>query len=145
MFLVENTSSQFEGRFSMVKIEDSDKGSVFFSDMSGSSLPIVVSHGEGRAEFSSASSLHSLNEANLIPMRYADNYGNVTEKYPFNPNGSPQGIAGVKSRDGRVVAMMPHPERTIMGPVGSWRPDSMKDNQYGPWFRLFLNARKWVG
>ncbi|KAH8668554.1 CobB/CobQ-like glutamine amidotransferase domain-containing protein [Xylariales sp. PMI_506] len=141
---VENASSQFEGRFSMVKIVESSKNSVFFSDMSGSSLPIVVSHGEGRATFSSPNDLDSLNADNLIPLRYTDNYGNVTEKYPFNPNGSPQGIAGVKSRDGRVVAMMPHPERTIMGDVGSWMPDSMRNNQYGPWFRLFLNARKWV-
>ncbi|CAJ2512300.1 Uu.00g053150.m01.CDS01 [Anthostomella pinea] len=142
---VENTSTQFEARFSMATIEDPGRNSVFFSDMSGSSFPIVVSHGEGRAEFSSASDLHSINEAGLIPLRYVDNYGSVTEKYPYNPNGSPQGIAGVKSRDGRVVAMMPHPERTIMGDVGSWKPDGMRDHQYGPWFRLFLNARKWVG
>src|SRR5947207_4830172 len=77
----------------------------------------------------------------------SDNYGSVTEKYPFNPNGSPQGIAGVKSRDGRVVAMMPHPERTIMADVASWAPKEKLDRwgQFGPWFRLFLNARKWVG
>ncbi|PKS12423.1 hypothetical protein jhhlp_000629 [Lomentospora prolificans] len=141
---VENASSQFEGRVSMVKIEDTPD-SVFFSDMSGSSFPIVVSHGEGRAEFASAGDLHSITEQGLAPMRYTDNYGATTEKYPFNPNGSPQGIAGVRSKDGRVVAMMPHPERTIMGPVGSWIKDELKDNQYGPWFRMFLNARKWVG
>lgn len=129
----------------MVRIEDQDKNSVFFSDMSGSSLPIVVSHGEGRAEFSSPVDEQYLNEACLIPLRYIDNYGSVTEKYPFNPNGSPKGIAGVRSRDGRVVAMMPHPERTIMADVGSWKPESMRDHQYGPWFKLFLNARKWVG
>ena len=128
----------------MVKIEDTPD-SVFFSDMSGSSFPIVVSHGEGRAEFASAGDLHSITEQGLAPMRYTDNYGATTEKYPFNPNGSPQGIAGVRSKDGRVVAMMPHPERTIMGPVGSWIKDELKDNQYGPWFRMFLNARKWVG
>ncbi|KAI0126261.1 CobB/CobQ-like glutamine amidotransferase domain-containing protein [Xylariales sp. AK1849] len=142
---VENTSSQFEARFTMVRIEDKDKNSVFFTDMSGSSLPIVVSHGEGRAEFHSPNDQQSANEAGLVPLRYMDNYGSVTEKYPFNPNGSPQGIAGVKSRDGRVVALMPHPERTIMGEVGSWKPDGMRDHQYGPWFKLFLNARKWIG
>ncbi|KAH7311545.1 CobB/CobQ-like glutamine amidotransferase domain-containing protein [Stachybotrys elegans] len=141
---VENASAQFEGRYSMVKIEES-KDSVFFSDMSGSALPIVVSHGEGRAQFSSPSGLQDINAAGLVPMRYIDNYGAVTEKYPFNPNGSPEGIAAVKSKDGRVVAMMPHPERTIMGSVGSWMPENLKDNQYGPWFRMFLNARKWVG
>ncbi|KAI5919084.1 CobB/CobQ-like glutamine amidotransferase domain-containing protein [Camillea tinctor] len=143
---VENKSSQFEGRFSMVKIEDKDtKNSIFFSDMSGSLLPIVISHGEGRAEFASPNDIQSINEAGLVSLRYTDNHGTVTEKYPFNPNGSPQGIAGVRSKDGRVVAMMPHPERTIMGDVGSWKPDVMRSHQYGPWFRLFLNARKWVG
>ncbi|KEY75140.1 hypothetical protein S7711_01591 [Stachybotrys chartarum IBT 7711] len=141
---VENSSAQFEARYSMVKIEET-KNSVFFSDMSGSALPIVVSHGEGRAHFSSPSGLRDINDAGLVPMRYTDNYGAVTDKYPYNPNGSPEGIAAVRSRDGRVVAMMPHPERTIMGTVGSWMPSGLKDNQYGPWFRLFLNARKWVG
>jgi phosphoribosylformylglycinamidine synthase len=115
--------------------------------MSRSSLPIVVSHGEGRAEFSSPAVLQSLNDGELIPLRYIDNYGSVTENYPFNPNGSPQGIAGVKSRDGRVVAIMPHPERTIMADVTSWAPKEKLDawGQYGPWFKLFRNARKWVG
>ncbi|KAH6981062.1 CobB/CobQ-like glutamine amidotransferase domain-containing protein [Ilyonectria sp. MPI-CAGE-AT-0026] len=144
---VENASSQFEGRVSMVTIEDKSANSVFFSGMTGSSLPIVVSHGEGRAEFASDGDLPSLNGNGLIPLRYIDNYGQVTEQYPSNPNGSPQGIAGVKSRDGRVVAMMPHPERTIMADVGSWKPEDQlaEWGQYGPWFQLFLNARKWVG
>lgn len=145
--IVENASSQFEGRVSMVTIEDKSANSVFFSGMTGSSLPIVVSHGEGRAEFASDGDLPSLNGNGLIPLRYIDNYGQVTEQYPSNPNGSPQGIAGVKSRDGRVVAMMPHPERTIMADVGSWKPEDQlaEWGQYGPWFQLFLNARKWVG
>jgi phosphoribosylformylglycinamidine synthase len=142
---VENTSQQFEGRFSMVQVADDGKNSVFFSDMAGSAFPIVVSHGEGRAEFASPSGARNITEAGLVPLRYTDNYGNITEKYPFNPNGSPGGIAAVKSKDGRAVAMMPHPERTIMGEVGSWKPDSMREHQYGPWFRMFLNARKWVG
>ena len=142
---VVNTSQQFEARYSMVTIQDLEP-SVFFDGMSGSSLPIVVSHGEGRAEFSSPAELQSLNDGGLIPLRYIDNYGSVTEKYPFNPNGSPQGIAGVKSRDGRVVAIMPHPERTIMADVASWAPKEKLDGwgQFGPWFKLFLNARKWV-
>jgi phosphoribosylformylglycinamidine synthase len=143
---VVNTSQQFEARYSMVTIQDREP-SVFFDGMSESSLPIVVSHGEGRAEFSSTAELQSLNDGGLIPLRYINNYGSVTEKYPFNPNGSPQGIAGVKSRDGRVVAMMPHPERTIMADVASWAPKEKLDRwgQFGSWFRLFLNARKWVG
>jgi len=142
---VANTSQQFEGRYSMVTIQDPEP-SVFFNGMSGSSLPIVVSHGEGRAEFSSPAALQSLNDSELIPLRYIDNYGSVTENYPFNPNGSPQGIAGVKSRDGRVIAMMPHPERTLMADVASWAPKEKLDTwgQYGPWFQLFLNARKWA-
>ena len=142
---VENTSQQFEARYSMVQVKDDDN-SVFLSGMGGSLLPIVVSHGEGRAAFSSAAELNLLNEDGLIPLQYTDNRGSVTERYPFNPNGSPQGIAGVKSRDGRVVAMMPHPERTIMADVASWAPKEMvaKWGQYGPWFKLFLNARKWV-
>ncbi len=128
-------------------IEDSDPNSVFFSDMDGSSFPIVVSHGEGRAEFSSAGDVQALNAAGMVPMRYIDTYGAVTEKYPANPNGSPTGIAGVKSQDGRVVAMMPHPERTIMADVTSWAPREQQDSwgQYSPWFKLFSNARKWVG
>jgi phosphoribosylformylglycinamidine synthase len=129
----------------MVKIEDESRNSVFFSDMSGSSMPIVVSHGEGRAKFASAHDEQLLSEAGHVNMRYVDNYGAVTERYPSNPNGSPHGIAGVRSADGRVIAMMPHPERTIMGPVSSWKPDVMRDQQYGAWFRMFLNARKWVG
>ncbi|KAL9030772.1 MAG: hypothetical protein Q9196_001150 [Gyalolechia fulgens] len=143
---VENTSQQFEARFSMVAAQEQDP-SVFFDGMAGSSLPIVVSHGEGRAEFSSPDDLQALNDGKLIPLRYIDNYGSVTEAYPANPNGSPQGIAGVQSRDGRVVALMPHPERTIMADVASWVPKEKVERwgQYGPWFRLFLNARRWVG
>ncbi|KAJ8113864.1 hypothetical protein ONZ43_g5049 [Nemania bipapillata] len=114
---VQNKSQQFEGRFSMVKIGKGAQNSVFFDGMEGSSLPIVVSH------------------------------GTVTEKYPYNPNGSPDGIAGVASRDGRVLAMMPHPERTIMADVASYVPQKqLKEfGQYGPWIKMFRNARKWVG
>ncbi|KAI4264490.1 MAG: hypothetical protein L6R42_000415 [Xanthoria sp. 1 TBL-2021] len=144
---VENTSQQFEARFSMIEIADPGKGSVFFDGMGGSSLPIVVSHGEGRAEFSSPDQLRSLNEQSLVPMRYIDNYGAVTEAYPANPNGSPEGIAGVTSRDGRVLALMPHPERTIMADVGSWAPSAEVERwgAFGPWERIFVNARRWIG
>ncbi|KAI4168848.1 MAG: hypothetical protein LQ343_006061 [Gyalolechia ehrenbergii] len=143
---VENTSQQFEARFSMVTIQEQEP-SVFFDGMAGSSLPVVVSHGEGRAKFSSPTDLQALNDSNAISLRFIDNYGSVTEAYPANPNGSPQGIAGVKSRDGRVLALMPHPERTVMADVGSWAPKEKLERwgQYGPWFRLFLNARRWVG
>lgn len=143
---VRNASQQFEGRYSMATIQ-SPGPSVFFDGMDGSSLPIVVSHGEGRAEFASPADMQALDAAGVIPLRYTDNYGNVTEEYPMNPNGSPMGIAGVRSRDGRVLAMMPHPERTIMADVSSYTPGEQLDKfgQFGPWYRLFLNARKWVG
>lgn len=145
---VENASQQFEARYSMVQIKESPNDeSVFFSGMNGSSLPIVVSHGEGRAEFSHPNGLQACNDEGLIPLRYTDNYGRATEKYPFNPNGSPQGIAGVRSKDGRVLAMMPHPERTIMADVASWAPREQVEQwgQFGPWLKMFRNARKWVG
>ncbi|KAI1391215.1 phosphoribosylformylglycinamidin [Hypoxylon trugodes] len=145
---VENTSQQFEARFSMVKIEDNKaKPSVFLHGMHGSALPIVVSHGEGRAAFSSPNSLHALEGAGMIPIRYVDNYLNVTDKYPLNPNGSPGGIAGVTSEDGRVLAMMPHPERTVVADTASYAPPALLEQwgEFGPWIRMFRSARRWVG
>ncbi|KAK0641506.1 CobB/CobQ-like glutamine amidotransferase domain-containing protein [Cercophora newfieldiana] len=145
---VDNKSSQFEARFSMVKIEDNpSRPSVFFNGMNGSSLPIVVSHGEGRAEFSSPASFKALTDAGAIPLRYVDNRLDVTEEYPFNPNGSPAGIAGVSSKDGRVLAMMPHPERTILADVASYVPSKQLEEwgEFGPWLRMFRSARRWVG
>jgi phosphoribosylformylglycinamidine synthase len=133
----------------MVQIRDTDtrNPSVFLHGMNGSSLPIAVSHGEGRAEFKSPSDSQAMNEAQMIPIRYVDSYGKVTMKYPANPNGSPEGIAAVRSRDGRVLAMMPHPERTIIADVGSYMPRDLVDKwgKFGPWVRMFKSARKWVG
>lgn len=145
---LENQSQQFEGRVSMVKIQDNSKNpSVFFHGMNGSSLPIAVSHGEGRASFKNSSDIEAMNADGLIPIRYTDNRGHVTTRYPFNPNGSPEGIAGVRSLDGRVLAMMPHPERTIMADVGSYVPKEKADQwgEFGPWIRMFRSARRWVG
>ncbi|KOS20116.1 putative phosphoribosylformylglycinamidine synthase [Escovopsis weberi] len=145
---VDNTSQQFEARYSMVKVEvDESRPSVFFHGMNGSSLPIVVSHGEGRAKFASPNSLQTLTESSMVPLRYIDNRGNVTEQYPFNPNGSPQGVAGVSTKDGRFVAMMPHPERTILAEVASYvaREELEQWGEYGPWLRMFRSARRWVG
>jgi phosphoribosylformylglycinamidine synthase len=84
---------------------------------------------------------------NLVSMRYVDNYGKQTEEYPYNPNGSPMGIAGVRSTDGRVLALMPHPERAILREVGSHVPkDEMREwGELGPWSRMFKSARRWVG
>jgi phosphoribosylformylglycinamidine synthase len=143
-----NRSDQFEGRVAMVKIQDNTKTpSVFLHGMHGSSLPIVVSHGEGRAQFKSPADLEAMNADGLLPIRYTDTRGHVTSKYPANPNGSPEGIAAVRSLDGRVLALMPHPERTIMADVGSYVPRGRAEEwgEFGPWVRIFRSARRWVG
>lgn len=148
---VDNESQQFEGRSSLVTIKDSaaskSNPSVFLHGMAGSSLPIVVSHGEGRAQFKHPGDLQKLNEEGGVVLRYTDNRGAVTTKYPYNPNGSPEGIAGIRNRDGRVLAMMPHPERTIMADVNSYAPRDLVEEwgEFGPWVRLFKSARRWVG
>jgi phosphoribosylformylglycinamidine synthase len=145
---VNNASSQFEARFSMVRTEDNPtRPSVFFNGMNGSTFPITVSHGEGRAQFSSEASFRALTDAGGIALRYVDNRLNVTEEYPFNPNGSPAGVAGVSSRDGRVLVMMPHPERTILADVASYVPPGRVEEwgEFGPWLRMFRSARRWVG
>ncbi|KAL2212228.1 phosphoribosylformylglycinamidine synthase [Sarocladium strictum] len=148
----ENASRQFEARYSMVKIEESasQTPSVFLNGMNGSSLPIAVAHGEGRASFSSPSDLETIDAEGLSPVRYVDNRlrkTGGTESYPYNPNGSPGGIAGVRSRDGRVLTLMPHPERTIMADVASYTPPEQLEQwgEFGPWIRLFKSARRWVG
>ncbi|KAM7203851.1 putative phosphoribosylformylglycinamidine synthase [Naviculisporaceae sp. PSN 640] len=145
---VQNASAQFEARVSMVKVEDdASRPSVFFNGMNGSTLPIVVSHGEGRAEFDSQAQFEALTNQGGVSLRYVDNRLNVTEQYPFNPNGSPAGIAGVSSKDSRVLAMMPHPERTIMADVASYLPPKQLEDwgEFGPWLRMFRSARRWVG
>ncbi|KAH7135314.1 phosphoribosylformylglycinamidine synthase [Dendryphion nanum] len=150
-----NASEQYEARVCMVEVVD-PKGvgvdpSVFLHGMHGSTLPIVTAHGEGKATFpssaASSSTPETLQNEGLVSFKYVDNYGAPTEKYPFNPNGSPKGITGVRSKDGRVLAMMPHPERTILREVGSYIPrDKMEEwGEHGPWNRLFRSARRWVG
>ncbi|KAG9539512.1 phosphoribosylformylglycinamidine synthase-like protein, partial [Aureobasidium melanogenum] len=147
-----NVSEQYEARVCMVEVMDQPKQpSVFLHGMAGSYLPIITAHGEGQATFdtsaSSSSSPQALMNEGLVSMRYVDNYLKPTEKYPYNPNGSPQGITGVRTPDGRVLAMMPHPERTILKEVGSWMPkdQSATWGEFGPWVRMFKSARKWVG
>ncbi|KAF2125328.1 phosphoribosylformylglycinamidine synthase-like protein [Dothidotthia symphoricarpi CBS 119687] len=149
-----NASEQYEARVCMVEVIDPPKGSapqsVFLHGMHGSKLPIVTAHGEGRAHFSSAgasSSPEALYSENLVALRYVDNYGKQTEMYPHNPNGSPMGITGVRSASGRVLALMPHPERTILREVGSYIPRERMEEwgELGPWSRMFKSARRWVG
>jgi phosphoribosylformylglycinamidine synthase len=132
-----NISEQFEARFSLVKIVDSP--SILLTDMSGSVMPIAVAHGEGRADFSATGSQADA----LVAMQYVDHYGNQTEQYPQNPNGSAEGITALTTTDGRVTIMMPHPERVTRTVQHSWHPDDWGKD--GPWLRLFHNARKWVG
>ena len=137
---VRNQSEQFEARFSMVEVAESP--SIFMKGMAGSQIPIAVSHGEGRAEFSSGEHAQEANKSGLITARYIDNYGRVTGSYPSNPNGSPHGITGLTNTDGRITIMMPHPERVARTVQNSYAPASWK--QDGPWTRMFRNARVWV-
>jgi len=115
-----NISEQYEARVCMVEVLDNPTTpSVFLHGMAGSKLPIAVAHGEGRASFTPSTTF----DQNLVSLRYVDNHLQPTAKYPFNPNGSPGGITGVRTPDGRVLALMPHPERTVLGGVGSWIPE----------------------
>jgi len=131
-----NRSEQFEARVVMVEIPQSP--SIFLAGMAGSKLPVVVSHGEGRAEFAAGQSSKA-----LAALRYVDNRGAVATSYPFNPNGSPDGLAGVTTADGRFTIMMPHPERTFRSLQMSWQPPGLGED--GPWLEMFRNARRWLG
>lgn len=136
---VTNQSARFEARVAMVEVMESK--SVLLDGMAGSRMPIAVSHGEGQAEFSNDNALSQVGAQ--VAMRYVDNYGKPTMQYPANPNGSPQGITGLTSQDGRSTIMMPHPERVFRAVANSWRPDDWQED--GAWMRIFRNARKFVG
>jgi phosphoribosylformylglycinamidine synthase len=137
---VRNRSEQFEARVAMVRVQES--ASIFLRGMAGSRLPIAIAHGEGHAEFASPEALLEADLSGCVAMRFVDNYGKVTENYPANPNGSPRGITGLTSRDGRVSIMMPHPERVFRAVQNSWKPDGWQED--GGWLRMFRNARVWV-
>ncbi len=130
-----NKSEQFEARLSLVEVRDNR--SIFLQGMAGCRIPIATSHGEGRASFFNPTD-QAVAES-LVALRYIDNYGNVTEKYPANPNGSVGGICGLSNEDGRVTIMMPHPERVARTTQNSWHPDEWGDD--GAWMRIFRNAR----
>ncbi|HEY9198038.1 MAG TPA: phosphoribosylformylglycinamidine synthase [Gammaproteobacteria bacterium] len=136
-----NLSEQFEARFSLVEILPTP--SLFFAGMHGSRMPIAVAHGEGRAEFATPDGAQQALQAHLVTARYLDHYGRPTEVYPLNPNGSPAGITGLTTTDGRFTIMMPHPERVFRTVQHSWHPDDWLED--GPWLRMFRNARAWVG
>jgi phosphoribosylformylglycinamidine synthase len=134
---VKNRSEQFEARLVMVEVLDSP--SLFFAGMAGSRMPVPTAHGEGRALFDSEEARVSA----IAALRYVDNRGAPTELYPMNPNGSPGGVTGFTTPDGRFTILMPHPERAFRSVQQSWYPrDSREDS---PWMRMFRNARKRVG
>jgi len=126
-----NMSEQFEGRASLVEIQESK--SIFLQGMEGSVIPVAVAHGEGRAVSASGDSC----------LRYVDNHMQVTESYPANPNGSAGGATGYTNDDGRFTIMMPHPERVFRTAQHSWAPAEWGEDS--PWMRMFRNARVWVG
>jgi phosphoribosylformylglycinamidine synthase len=138
---VRNRSEQYEARLALLRIEKNP--SVLLDGMVGSVMPIAVAHGEGRAEFASTDACAALDTSGLVAARFVDHYGNATEHYPENPNGSPSGMAAISSRDGRATVIMPHPERVFRTVQMSWHPvDAGEDS---PWMRLFRNARVFVG
>ncbi|HBX56047.1 phosphoribosylformylglycinamidine synthase [Pseudomonas sp. UBA2684] len=137
---VRNRSEQFEARVAMVQVQES--ASIFLRGMAGSRMPIAIAHGEGHAEFENAEALLEADLSGCVAMRFIDNHGKVTETYPANPNGSPRGITGLTSRDGRVTIMMPHPERVFRAVQNSWKPDEWQED--AGWLRMFRNARVWV-
>jgi phosphoribosylformylglycinamidine synthase len=129
-----NRSEQFEARLSMVEVLASP--SLFFTGMAGSRLPVAVAHGEGFADFSQRGNVQQVVQA----LRFVDNHGRATEAYPANPNGSPGGLTGVCTADGRITALMPHPERVFRRAQMSWQPGAL--DAPSPWMRLFVNARR---
>ncbi|WP_175998102.1 phosphoribosylformylglycinamidine synthase [Burkholderia stabilis] len=132
-----NKSEQFEARFSFVEVEKSP--SIFFAGMEGSRIPVAVAHGEGYADFSQQGDIDRV----AVAMRFVDHRGEATERYPFNPNGSPAGITSVTTADGRFSVLMPHMERVHRTVTMSWHPESW--GEASPWMRVFRNARRWIG
>jgi phosphoribosylformylglycinamidine synthase len=132
-----NKSEQFEARLSLVEVLDSP--SIFFAGMAGSRIPIAVAHGEGHADFSQRGDAKAVHRA----LRFVDHTGRATEAYPANPNGSAEGLTGVTTADGRVTALMPHPERVFRNAQMSWTSGDV--NAPSPWLRMFHSARRWVG
>ena len=136
---VRNASEQFEARLVLVEVQRSP--SLFFAGMEGSRIPVATAHGEGYAEFHDAAQIASAQS--LVALRFVDHRGAPTETYPYNCNGSPQGITGLTTADGRFTILMPHPERVHRTVQMSWHPDGWGDAS--PWMRMFRNARTWLG
>ena len=134
-----NKSEKFEARFSLVEVQQSP--SIFFNGMEGSRIPVAVAHGEGFADFSQQGDASKA----AVAMRFVDHRGQATEQYPFNPNGSPDGITSVTTPDGRFTVLMPHTERVHRTVQMSWHPQDWQENDGSPWLRVFQNARRWLG
>jgi phosphoribosylformylglycinamidine synthase len=132
-----NASEQFEGRLVMVEVVQSP--SLFFAGMAGSRMPIANAHGEGRAVFADDAARREA----VVAARYVDSSGSATERYPYNPNGSPEGITALTTPDGRFTIIMPHPERVRRTVQMSWQPEGLGEDS--PWMRMFRNARRWIG
>jgi phosphoribosylformylglycinamidine synthase len=139
-----NQSEQYEARLVMAEVMSSP--SIFTQGMAGSQLPIAIAHGEGFANFSQQGNLEVLQNQGIAALRFVDHQGTPTENYPMNPNGSPGGLTGVSSPDGRFTVMMPHPERVFRSVQMSWAPKEWLNTSDGasPWMRLFRNARVWA-
>jgi phosphoribosylformylglycinamidine synthase len=138
-----NRSEQFEARFAHVELVDST--SMFFAGMAGAILPVVVSHGEGRAVFASADTAQAVLRDRMLAMRYVDAAGKPADRYPANPNGSADGMTGFANADGRVSLMMPHPERVFRSVQMSYAPTAWQGHgDDSPWMQMFRNARAWV-
>ncbi|MEI6788947.1 MAG: phosphoribosylformylglycinamidine synthase [bacterium] len=138
-----NKVEQFEARYATVEIQPSS--SILLTGMAGSRIPIPVAHGEGFTNFSRTGSLKKIIDQNQAAIRFVDNTGMLAERYPVNPNGSPGGLTGVTTRDGRVTIMMPHPERAFRAVQLSWKPQGLFKGEAGPWLRMFQNAREFAG
>jgi phosphoribosylformylglycinamidine synthase len=136
---VRNQSEQFEARFAMLEVQPS--ASLFFRDMAGSRIPVATAHGEGYAEFRDDAQRAAAQPH--VAVRFVDGRGRPTESYPANPNGSPDGLAGLTTSDGRFTILMPHPERVWRTAQMSWHPGDWPE--VSPWYRLFANARRHVG
>ncbi len=136
---VRNLSEQFEARVALVQVRESP--SILLAGMQGTIIPVSIAHGEGRAEFN-GDPQRAL-QGSVVALNYVDNYGAATEAFPANPNGSPYGITGLTNNDGRFTIMMPHPERCFRTLQNSWHPENW--DEYGPWMRMFRNARVWLG
>jgi phosphoribosylformylglycinamidine synthase len=139
---IRNASGRFESRFPTVEIQKSP--AIMLKGMEGARLGVWIAHGEGQALFPDSAILDRIDSENLAPVRFVDEDGGVTESYPFNPNGSPRGVASLCSPDGRHLAMMPHPERAFLQWQWGWTPpDWNTDAIVSPWIKMFQNAREW--